>query len=128
MLDGDPEVGLDDVLQSRRPEQSREVAFACARELRLVLDGGIELAHSLPVHAQRALSAAVIPHGCRHDASLARDTRHLAQSRHGICHEVDDELRERGVERLLGERQVLGRRALHRDARVAFANGFDEGL
>ena len=84
MLDGDEEAFLDDVLQSRCPEQSREVAFGCARKLRLVLDGGIELVHGVPVHAQRALAAAVIPDARRHDASLARHTRHLPQSRHGV--------------------------------------------
>ena len=41
---------------------------------------------------------------------------------------MDDELRERGVELLVGERQLLGRRALDRDSRVAFADGVDERL
>ena len=74
------------------------------------------------------MAAPVIPHGRRHDAAVAGDARHLAQPCHGIRHEVDDELRERGVELVLCERQLLGRRALDRDSRVAFADGVDERL
>ena len=40
---------------------------------------------------------------------------------------MDDELGEGGVELVLGERQLLGSRALHGDSRMAFANGLDEG-
>ncbi len=128
MLNGDPEPGLDDLLQSRSREQPRQIAFACARELRLVLDGWIELVHSLPVHVQRPMAAAVIPHRRCNDASVARDARHLTQPSHGICHEVDDELRERGVELPLGERQLLRSGAFDGHARVAFANCVDERL
>ena len=84
--------------------------------------------HSVPVHAQRPLTAAVIPHARCDDASLTGDARHLAQPRYGIRHEVDDELREGGVELVLAERQLLGGRTLHRDARVAFADSLDERL
>ena len=84
--------------------------------------------HASQYDVQGPLAAAVIPHGRCDDAPIARDARHLAQPCHGIGHEVDDELRERGVELVVGERQLLGRRALDRDSRVAFPDGVDERL
>ncbi len=41
---------------------------------------------------------------------------------------MNDELRQRGVERLLVERQLLGRGTLHVDAWVALSSCCDEGL
>ena len=41
---------------------------------------------------------------------------------------MDDELRERGVELVVGERELLGRRALDDDSRVALAGGVYERL
>ena len=46
----------------------------------------------------------------------------------GVRHEVDDELRDRGVERVVRKRQVLGRRLIHRDAGESLARRLDERL
>ena len=53
---------------------------------------------------------------------------HLAQTRDGIRHEVDDELRERRVEGSVREGQMLGGCLLHGDTRMALACGVDERL
>ena len=98
-------------------------------ELRLVFAPGVDLRRSLPEHGEWALSArGVIPDAGSDDALLASDARHLAQARDGIRHEVHDELCERCVERAVGEREVLGRRALHVDLRMALARRGDERL
>ena len=70
----------------------------------------------------------MIPDAGGHDAPLARHPRHLPQPRDRVGHEVDDELRQRGVELAGGERQLLGRGTLHVHAGVALARRRDEGL
>ena len=54
--------------------------------------------------------------------------RHLREPGDGVRHEVDDELRDRGVERVVRKRKVLGRRLFHRDAGEALARRLDERL
>ena len=49
----------------------------------------------------------MIPDASRDDAMRSSHARHLSQSGHRICHEVNDELRERRVERIVWERQML---------------------
>ena len=68
----------------------------------------------------------MIPDTGGDDAVVACHASHLAQTRHGIRHEVDDELRESCVERTVGEGQLLRRRSLHGDTRMTFARGLDE--
>ena len=68
-----------------------------------ILDLGIELARRIPEQAERALTASVIPHARRHDSAWANDAHHFAQPLSGICHEVNDELRENSVECLVRE-------------------------
>ena len=109
-------------------EELAEVALARTRELRLTLDGGIELAGRLPEEAERPLVAGVIPHARRYDAVLARHARHLAKSFDGICHEVNDQLGQGGVECSSFERQLLRRGAVHADSGVALSSRGNEGL
>ena len=70
----------------------------------------------------------VIPDAGGDHAVVACHSRHLAQTRDGIRHEVDDELRERCVEGSVGEGQMLGRCPLHGDTRVTLARRVDERL
>ena len=49
----------------------------------------------------------------RDDASGAGHPRHLAEARDRVRHEVDDQLRQRSVEIVVGERQLLGGCAFH---------------
>jgi hypothetical protein len=90
-------------------EEPGQVAFADPGQVRLVVGRRVELAHGAPELAQRAAAARVIPHAGRHDSAGPGDPAHLPQPRGRVGHEVDDELRDRGVERAVRERQPLGR-------------------
>ena len=61
-------------------------------------------------------------------ARRPRHARHLAQAGDRVGHEVHDELRERDVERAVGERQLLGGGTPDVDAGMAVAGGRDERL
>ena len=102
--------------------------LACPREPRLVLDVGVELARGAPERAERSLPAAVIPDAGCDDAVSPGDARELAQPGDRICHEVDDELRQGGIERGVLERELLRRRAADVDPGVALPGGGDERL
>jgi hypothetical protein len=102
------------------------VAFAGARKLRLILDVGIKLARCLPERAERPLAAGVIPNARGYDTKVARRARHLAKSRDGVCHEVNDELCQSGVEGLIFKRQLLRRSASHGDAGMALSSCSNE--
>ena len=67
-----------------------------------------------PEHAERAPATGVIPDRRGDDTPRPRHPSHLAEARHRVRHEVDDELGERRVECLVGERQRFG-------------GGFDDG-
>jgi len=68
----------------------------------------------------------VIPDARRHDTIPARHACHLTQSQDGVRHEVDDELCEGGVERLIFERKLLRRSASHVDPGVALLSCCNE--
>ena len=128
MLDADCEGCLLDLAQPGVVEQPQKVALAGTGTLRLILDLGIEFARRIPEQAERALTASVIPHACRHDTAWANDAHHFAQPLSGICHEVNDELRENSVECLVRERQLLCRAKSHVDAGVTVSGRRDERL
>src|SRR5439155_8734482 len=109
-------------------EQLCEVAFTGTRELRLILDVAIELTRSLPKHSERPLAAGVIPNTRCDDAVLARHARHLAKSHDRVRHEMNDELCQGGVERLVSKRQLLRRSALHADPGMALLSCHNEGF
>jgi hypothetical protein len=109
-------------------EQARKVALAGTGKPRLVLDRGIEFARSIPEQAERAQTTSVIPHACGHHTAWANDARHFLQPLFGICHEVNDELRESSVECLVRERQILGWRKSYVDAGVTVSGCRDECL
>jgi hypothetical protein len=50
----------------------------------------------------------VVPDGGGHDASVAGDAQHLIHAALRIAQEVQDQLGEDGVERVVGERELLG--------------------
>ena len=102
-------LGLHDVRQARLAEQLDQRARVRARQGGLVAHVGIELARRAPEHRDRAALARVVPDRRRDDAAGPRHPRHLAQARDRVGHEVHDELRERGVERVVAERQRLAR-------------------
>ena len=119
---------LLDVAHAGLDEELDEVTLPRAGESGFVLDIGIDLVDRVPVDAQRALATRVIPHRRRDDAAGARDTCHLANARDRIGHEVDDELRQRSIERVRGKRQLLGGGLLDLDAGMALARSRDERL
>ena len=88
----------------------------------------IERTGGLPEGAQRAFPARVIPHARGDDAAGPDDARHLVEARHGIGHEVDDELGERGVECPVLERQVLRGRLPDLGAGVSLPHRVHEGV
>ena len=75
---------------------------------------------------ERAAAAGVIPDARRHRAARAGDAPHLAKPGDGVGHEVDDELGDRRIERVVGEGEGLGGRLAHVDARVPGARRLDE--
>ena len=90
---------------------------------------GVELPGRVPERAQRPLTTAVIPDACGHGPARPGHACHLRHARRGIAHEVDDELRERRVERVVRERQLLRGGEPDVDsgwrARAASTNGSD---
>ena len=126
MFDTHRQSGLLNFVQPGCSEELCKVAFARTRELRLILDTGIKLPRSLPEQAERPLTAGVIPNAGCHDAWVARDPRHLAESLDGLCHEVNDELGQGRVEGPISKRQLLGRSALHADAGVTLSSRRNE--
>ena len=85
---------------------------------RLALGGsGLERPRRLPEGAQQLHPAREIPGAGRDDAARVRDAGHLGNPGLGVVHEVDDELRERRVERVVRPRQILGGCALQVGAR-----------
>ncbi len=119
MLDVDRESAFLDFVQPGCLEELREVPFVSARKLRLILDVRIQLPRRLPKQAERPLAASVIPNAGRHDTVLTHHARHFAKPPDGICHEVNDELCQRRVERLISKRELLRRGASHADPGVA---------
>jgi hypothetical protein len=128
MLDARGDHGRLDRLEPRRGEQLGQVTLARPREIGLVLRVGVDRVHGLPEHAERTLPAGVVPHAGRDGAAGPRHARHLPQSGDRIPHEVDDELRERGVERSVLEGQLFGGIEAHVDTRVALpCRGHERG-
>jgi hypothetical protein len=128
MLDADCESCLLDLAQPGGVEQPRKGALASTGKLRLILDLGIEFARRIPEQAERPLTTSVIPHACRHDTAWANHAHHFTQPLCGICHEVNDELRESSVECLVRERQLLCRAKSHVDAWVTVPGRSDKRL
>ena len=126
VLDLDGEKPLLHVAETGLVEEPLEVALARAGEVRLVGDARVELARGVPEARERASAARVIPHARRDDAAATGHASHLCDSGRRIGHEVDDELRQRRVERAVVERQALRLRAPDVDAGVALARSLDE--
>ena len=73
-----------DVAQPGSLEELRQLAFASARELRFIVDSGVELPGRSPEQAQRPSTAAMIPDACGDDTIPPGHTRHLGQPHDGI--------------------------------------------
>ena len=128
MLEAHGECGRLDFAQPSGLEQLCQVALAGAGEVRLTVDSGVERSCRVPEDSQGALTAAMIPDACGDDAVPAGHAAHLGQPLHRILHEVNDELCQGGVERGVRERQVLGWRSVHVDARMALPGRRNEWL
>ena len=109
-------------------EQLRQVTFTNARQLGFVGRVGVELARGVPEDVQRTVPAGVVPDAGRDDPFRPRHPTHLGQATDRIAHEVHDELRKHGIERVVRERQLLGGGPPDVDARVASARGRHERL
>ena len=127
-LDVDAELRLLDVPQPGLPGQLTEVSLAGSGERGLVPRGGIEVAHRRPERRQRPAVAGVVPHARRDHAAGPGHPRHLPQTRDRVRHEVDDQLRQRGVVRRVVEGQRLRRSQAHVDARQPGPHGIHERL
>ena len=104
------------------------MALARPCELRLVDGARIFLPRRFPEQADRRPATGHVPHTCRDDSVRAGDTGHLAKPADRVSHEVNDELRERCVELVVVERELLRGRESHVDARVALLRRGHEGL
>ena len=91
-------------------------------------DVAVELARGVPVDAHGRAAAGEIPDTRGDDPFGSRDPRHLPQPGDGIGHEVHDELRQSCVERVVLERQALGRRRSTIDAGSRVAGRHHERL
>ena len=130
MLDGDQDRGLLDHVQSCFFEEFGEVTFARSGEVRLSFAVVIEFVCRVPEEAEWSFAAGMIPDAGGHDSFLAGHPDHFAQTRDGVTHEVNDELREAGIEDLVLERDPFGRGSSHVDrgiTGVAAATNVSEG-
>ena len=109
-----------------RLEQLGKVTFPSPGEVRLVLSVRIDVVHRLPERRERAAAPGVIPHAGGDPSARPGDPSHLRQPGHGIGHEMNDQLGERGVELVVREGQLLGGAGPHVDPRDAFAQRRDE--
>jgi hypothetical protein len=109
VADPDGERGDLHAAQAGLGEETGQMAFADTSQARLVVGGRIQLADRGPEHGQRAPAARVIPHAGGDSPARPGDPGHLPQAQHGISHEMHDQLRQGGVEGVIGERQLLGR-------------------
>ena len=88
---------------------------------------GVDRVRRVPEGAEHRHPAAVVPRAGRDLAARLDDALHLPHAAFGVGHEVDDELREGGVERIVLERQLLGRGDADVRGRQPRAAGRDEG-
>ena len=128
MVDLDGQDTLLGRVEAGGVKEPREVTFRRTGALRFVRGIRIELTGDLPEGAERSALATVVPDTCRHDSAFTCNPGHLAEPRDRIVHEVDDELREHRIERLIRKRELLGRRPLNRDLGLPLAEHLDEGL
>jgi hypothetical protein len=91
------------------------MALASAGTPRLIIDIRIKRARRVPENLEWPLTAGMVPNTRRHHTILACHPAHLAKAPNRVCHEVDYELSQGGVEGLIGEWELFGRSASHID-------------
>ena len=128
VLDGDRERGFLNRAESSFSEEFGEMTFARSGEVRLSFAVAIELACGVPEESEWSFAAVMIPDAGSHDSFLARHPGHLAQTRDGVIHEVNDELREGGVEAPVLERELFGGCSSHVDRGIARVRRGDKGV
>jgi len=128
LLDLDEQRALFDFVQAGLIEQHGEPAPAGAGKRRFVLDVVVELPRRVPEQTQRPLAAGVIPDTSGNDSARSRHARHLAQPEHRIGHEMNDQLRQHGIEQTIPVRQLLGDTTLDLDPGMATPSLRDEQL
>ncbi len=101
-------------------KQLGQVPFPGSRQACLTLSRGNELSCRLPEQAEWATISVMVPDTRRDYTMPPRHAVHLPQPRHRVCHEMDDELGEGGVERAVLKWQILRVRSPDRDCGIAF--------
>ena len=105
VLNTDLEERLLDLAESGLGEELGEVPLARTGELRLVHDVLVERERCFPEDADRPARRRDPTHAAT--TPCAGHTCHLPEPADRVTHEVDDELRERGVETRVRERDAL---------------------
>jgi hypothetical protein len=98
MLDLDRYGSLLDPAQTCDVEQLGELAATGTRARGLIVDIDVQHPSGLPKRAEWTVSTSVVSDTGRDHSVRLRHAPHLAQARDGIDHEMNDQLRERGVE------------------------------
>ena len=83
--------------------------------------------HCLPERGEGTSTPSVIPHAGSDRSAGAGDPAHLREPVHGISHEMHNKLGQRGVERPVSKRKLLGNPAYDADPWEAVADGRKEG-
>ena len=112
--------------QSRCPEQLDEMALARPGKLRLIVQARVQRPCRVPEQPERPPASGVVPDAGRDGAARPCHAPHLGQPPRRVVHEVDNELRKRGVELAGRERELFGRRLADIDSRVPLPGGGDE--
>ena len=129
VLDRHRQLALLHLADARLLEQLAKVARARAGEAatRPRTPGSSSRA-ALPERRQRRPAAREVPDARRDDAVEPGHARHLGQAGDRIRHEVHDELRERGVEAAVRERQLVRRGEVNVDPGIPRPGRGDERL
>jgi len=128
VLDRDRERGFLYRVQSGFSEKFGEVSFARSGEVSFSFAVAIEFARSVPEEREWSFATGVIPDAGGHDSALAGYPGHLVQPCDRVVHEVNNELREGGVEDPVLERELLGGRSSHVDRGIALVHRCDKGV
>ena len=102
---------------------SRAGQFGLVLDLRIELPGRPPRIGLAPPHRRR-----VVPYTRCDNAARSGHPGHLAEPFDRRSHEVNDELRQRGVEVAVRKRELLGSRLSYIDSWMAFPSGLDERL
>jgi hypothetical protein len=104
MDDRNGEEGLLNLAQTRLAQELRQMTLTRSSEPRFILHSVIKLLCSFPKEAEWPPTAVMIPNACGNDSVVDSHSGHLPQTRGWVVHEVNDQLRQCGIERAVTER------------------------